>query len=186
MRAPDRFRDPTALVEACVFGVAGTAVALMWPWPSLAAVAGPLIFVLVLVIATWPRRPPPSPPPPPPPPPPPAESVTAAQAAAELVGEWERNLPDGSPARADAGKVIDLADDLVHLILRCRREIGRLGEGVASRVAADKLTTLTSHFTAYVNTSRPPREQADWKELEDYFEWITVELRELLEQLRGS
>ena len=156
----------------------------MWPWPwlLLAAVAGPLIFVVVLVIATWPRRPPPPPPAPPPPPPRP-ESATAAKDAADLVEEWERNLPHGSPARAHAGKVVELADDVVRLILRCRREIRRIGDDVASE---EKLGTFTSHFTAYVNTSRPPLEPADWKELEDYFEWITVELRQLVEQLRGS
>jgi hypothetical protein len=181
MRIPDRFRDPAALVEACVFGVAGAAVTLMWPWPwlVLAAVAGPLIFVVVLVIATWPRRPPPRPPDPPPPPPRP-ESATAAKDAADLVKEWGQNLPEGSPARTHAGKVVELAGDVVNLIVRCRREIRDDG------ASDEKLGTFTSYFTAYVNTSRPPQEPADWKELEEHFEWIMRELRELVEQPRGA
>jgi hypothetical protein len=185
VRIPDRFRDRAAIVEASLFGVAAVVVALLGPlWYWLPVVAGPVSAVLVLVvIATLPppnrdhADTPPSPPPPEP------DLVEAALDAGRRVRGWGEQLPqDDGPAR-DA---VELAGSVVRLIVDCDREIGRIGDGAATRPAEDELRTLTKHFTVYVNAGGAPQGPDEWNDLKMNLTSIRLDLRELRERLRGS
>jgi membrane protein implicated in regulation of membrane protease activity len=155
MEIPVRFREPVALAEASAFGVAGVLVALLGPWPWLAAVAGPLIAVVVLVISTWRRRGP--------------ELPELDRDIAELVHQWANKLKDGDPARAHADEAVKLADGIEDLILQWKLRIVHIDDVSAQEAARVSLRTITDFVTRsvdrYTDMSSAPVRAAEWSAL---------------------
>jgi hypothetical protein len=149
-RIARRFKDPVALVEGSVLGIAGAVVALEGPWPWLALPAGPLIALVVLVIATWPKRVPKPP--------------EAERDVLGLVRHWANALADDHPARARADEAVRLVDGIEQLIFRCEREIGQL-DGLAKVAAADRLDGVTRFVTRSVDTYSAPVRASEWSSL---------------------
>ena len=167
-----RFREPVALVEAAVFGVAGVVVALLGPWPWLAVVAGPLIAMAVLVIATWRGRAPK--------PPEPERDVPA------LVHRWANLLTDNDPARAQADEAVRLVDGIEDLILRCERGIEHL-DGAAKEGATNSLRKVTDFVTrsvdTYTGTNSAPVRAPEWSALARRLQTAHQALQEELNSL---
>jgi hypothetical protein len=132
----NRRREPVALIEASALGVAGVIAALIGPWPWLAAVAGPLIFLVVLVIATWRGLP--------------RKTAPPEQNVAALVHRWANQLADDHPAHAHADQATQLVDEVADLILRCERGIAQL-DGPARDKATESLGRITNFVATSVN-----------------------------------
>lgn len=149
-----RFREPVALTEAAVFAVAGAIAALIGPWKWLALLAAPLIFVVVLLIATWPKRTPKQPAP--------------ERDVPSLVQRWAVQVADHDPARSHADTASQLADDIDELIYKCKRAIARL-DGPARQSAEASLTEVIDYLDGSVNTytatKTVPTRVADWRGL---------------------
>ena len=166
MGIPGRFREPLALAEASAFGVAGVVAALLGPRPWLAAGAGPLIAVVVLVIATWPSRGP---------------DVKPQHDIAELVHQWADELKDDDPARAHAHYAVELADSIKDLTSQCERGIVHIDddspqEAASAQEAArkqeaarDRLRKINDYVTMSVDTYTDTRsasvKAAEWSTL---------------------
>lgn len=164
-----RFRDPVALVEAAVLGGAGAIVALGGPWPWLAVPAGPLIAVVVLVIATWRRRAPK--------PPEPARNITAQ------VRRWSNLLADDDPARARADEAVRLMDGIEELTLGCKRAIAH-ADGSAQGAATDRLGEITNYVAKSVETYSAPVRASEWSALATRLDRAHMWLEEELKALR--
>jgi len=151
-----RFREPVAQTEAAVFAVAGAIAALVGPWKWLALVAAPVIFVVVLTIATWPKRAPKRPAP--------------ERDVPSLVQRWAGQVADHDPARAHADTARQLAGGIDDLILRCQRAIAHL-DGPARQSAEDGLAAVTDYLArsvdTYTATKSAPTRSADWRALAD-------------------
>jgi hypothetical protein len=155
MSIPERFRDPVALVEASVLGVAGVVVALLGPWPLLATVAGPLIVVVVLMIATrGSDQSSPSP------------LTTPPDSLVATIRRWANELPDDADptARARADDAVASAGEVDTLIFYCRRRNQRLADGAERRAAEESLDTIIDYVTRAVSaySSRPPVRAHEW------------------------
>jgi hypothetical protein len=151
-----RLREPVALTEAAVFAVAGAIAALIGPWKWLALVAAPVIFGVVLLIASWPKRAPKRPAP--------------ERDVPSLVQRWAGQVPDHDPARAHAETAHQLADGIDKLIFQCERAIARL-DGPARQSAEAGLTAVTDYLArsvdTYTATKTAPTRAADWRALAD-------------------
>jgi hypothetical protein len=151
-----RFREPVALTEAAVFAVAGAIAALVGPWKWLALAAAPVIFAVVLVIATWPKRAPKRPAP--------------ERDVPSLVQRWANQVADHDPARSHADTARQLADGIDDLILQCQRVIARL-DGPARQTAEAGLAAVINYLgrsvDTYTATKSAPTRSADWRALAD-------------------
>jgi hypothetical protein len=151
-----RFREPVAQTEAAVFAVAGAIAALVGPWKWLALVAAPVIYVVVLTIATWPKRTPKRPAP--------------EQDVPSLVKRWAGQVADHDPARSHADMARQLADGIDDLILQRKTAIAHL-DGPARQSAEAGLTEITGYLTrsvdTYTATKSAPTRSADWRNLAD-------------------
>jgi len=151
-----RFREPVALTEAAVFAVAGGIAALVGPWNWLALAAAPVIFLVVLVIATWPKRG--------------RKRPAPERDVPSLVQRWAGQVADHDPARSHANTARQLADGIDHLILRCERTIAHL-DGPARQSAEAGLTAVTDYLArsvdTYTATKSAPTRSADWRALAD-------------------
>ncbi|MEU6269925.1 hypothetical protein [Saccharopolyspora shandongensis] len=143
MPFPERFRDRVAIAEAVAFGLLGGIFALWWPWPWLAAVAGPAIALVVFLIATWRKRTPAAPRP----------DHTEFDIE-ERVRVWARNAGDN--ARGHADQAVELAGDIVILKFQCERAMQFVEDDSARAEAAKRLRTIVD----FVETRKHAPEQA--------------------------
>ncbi|TDU83736.1 hypothetical protein EV138_6200 [Kribbella voronezhensis] len=164
-----RYSDPVALVEASVLGVAGAIVALTGPWPWLAVPAGPLIALVVLVIATWRRRVP--------------KPLAPERNIPAQVRRWSNLLADDDPARAQADEAVQLMDRIEELTLQCKRAITH-ADGSAQGPATDRLGEITEYVTKSVETYSAPVRASEWSALATRLDRAHKWLEEELEALR--
>jgi hypothetical protein len=165
MGIPGRFRDGVALVEATAFGAVGVVAAVLGPWPWLAPAVGPVIFIVVLLVSARPRQ----------------VSSRSPQDITGIVGDWARQMDDDA-VRADAERVVDLADAVEALIFRCERMIANIEDAAEQRTVRVSLHEITNYLSRRVAPDGvdPPRQAKDWDRLEDRLQTAQRELDELL------
>jgi hypothetical protein len=165
MGIPGRFRDPIAFVEATAFGAFGVVAASLGPWEWLAWPAGPVIFVVVLLVSARPRPASPKPP----------EDIIG------IVRYWAGQLTDDDPVRPQADRVVDVAGAIEALTLQCELMVAKIDDAVDQRKVRENLRMITDYVSKRVNPDvDAPRRAPEWNALERYLQITQDELEGLL------